>query len=293
MSETATIPITADDVNALPVGSPERAELAARLYRGEGNPAPDTAAAPAAGARPDNVPEKFWDAEKGALNTDALLESYKALESKQGGPKVDETPAPKDPAAPKLEIPEGATDSEAVDAVVTKAGLDPIKLGEKIARQGKLDDADYVAIEALGVPRALIDAHVNVTAKLAEMTQASNVQTAYEMVGGQDKATAIMEWAAKALPEADINSFNAKLAGTEWKDAITVLEARYLKANPPSGEPNLTPGGSGGGSTVAGYKSTAERSADMNDPRYRTDPAFRANVTARMRVSRYEHDASR
>lgn len=30
--------------------------------------------------RPDNVPEKFWDAEKGAVNVDAVLKSYGELE---------------------------------------------------------------------------------------------------------------------------------------------------------------------------------------------------------------------
>ena len=33
------------------------------------------AAAPAKAVRPDNVPEKFWDAEKGVVKTDALLEN--------------------------------------------------------------------------------------------------------------------------------------------------------------------------------------------------------------------------
>jgi hypothetical protein len=40
--------------------------------------------AEAAGARPDGVPEKFWDAEAGALRTDALLKSYRELERKLG-----------------------------------------------------------------------------------------------------------------------------------------------------------------------------------------------------------------
>lgn len=35
-------------------------------------------------ARPDGVPEKFWDPESGALRTDALLKSYLELERKLG-----------------------------------------------------------------------------------------------------------------------------------------------------------------------------------------------------------------
>jgi hypothetical protein len=42
----------------------------------------DTALSPAAapGARPSEVPEKFWDAERGELRVDALLKSYRELE---------------------------------------------------------------------------------------------------------------------------------------------------------------------------------------------------------------------
>lgn len=35
--------------------------------------------------KPEGVPEKFWDAEKGEMRIDALLESYKALERKMSG----------------------------------------------------------------------------------------------------------------------------------------------------------------------------------------------------------------
>jgi hypothetical protein len=37
---------------------------------------------PARAERPEEVPEKFWDAERGALRVDALLKSYRELEKK-------------------------------------------------------------------------------------------------------------------------------------------------------------------------------------------------------------------
>jgi hypothetical protein len=40
---------------------------------------PGTTAKP---ERPEDVPEKFWDAEQGALRVDALLKSYRELEKK-------------------------------------------------------------------------------------------------------------------------------------------------------------------------------------------------------------------
>ena len=34
----------------------------------------------AVGARPDNVPEKFWNAETGSINADAAVKSYTELQ---------------------------------------------------------------------------------------------------------------------------------------------------------------------------------------------------------------------
>ena len=56
---------------------------------------PDVAPEPASQAVPDGVPEKFWDAEAGALRTEALLKSYLELErrlSQRAGPPAEDAP---------------------------------------------------------------------------------------------------------------------------------------------------------------------------------------------------------
>ena len=50
-----------------------------------GVPEPQPSAAP---QRPDDVPEKFWDAAAGSQRTDALLKSYRELERKLGAAAV-------------------------------------------------------------------------------------------------------------------------------------------------------------------------------------------------------------
>ncbi|MDQ1080424.1 capsid assembly protein [Pseudoroseomonas cervicalis] len=53
------------------------------------DPAPDNA------ARPEDIPEKFWDAEKQALRVDALLKSYRELEkrlSQRFAPPAEDAP---------------------------------------------------------------------------------------------------------------------------------------------------------------------------------------------------------
>jgi hypothetical protein len=52
--------------------------------------------APRPGARPADVPEKFWDAETGTLRAEALLKSYRELErrlSQRAAPPGSDAPA--------------------------------------------------------------------------------------------------------------------------------------------------------------------------------------------------------
>jgi hypothetical protein len=62
-----------------------------------------------AAARPDGVPEKFWDPEAGQLRTEALLKSYLELERRLGAdPSAASEPALADeevPAPPESEAP--------------------------------------------------------------------------------------------------------------------------------------------------------------------------------------------
>lgn len=62
---------------------------------------------PAAPERPPDVPEKFWDADVGAIRVDALLRSYVELERKLGR---------------TLPQPEGPDDSDARDRLLTVLG---------------------------------------------------------------------------------------------------------------------------------------------------------------------------
>jgi hypothetical protein len=81
---------------------------------------------------PEGVPAKFWDAEKGAVNVDALLKSYGELEKAQS--------APADP-----------TDHSAAQEAVKNAGLDWDTIVGK-ATVGGLEDSDFTALEQVGIP---------------------------------------------------------------------------------------------------------------------------------------------
>lgn len=66
--------------------------LTASLDGDRAAPVPAVSEQPRPGNRPDGLPEKFWDAEKGEIRLDALVKSYIELEKKLGS--VGSRPVP-------------------------------------------------------------------------------------------------------------------------------------------------------------------------------------------------------
>lgn len=236
-------------------------------------PAGEKASAP---VKPDNVPDKFWDAEKGEVRVEALLQSYSHLE-KNGA----------QPAPAEVQIGEAEGAEAAATETAKGAGLDYAALTEKVIANGSLDDTDYQAFEKAGVPRQMVDEYVEM--KKGETERARVATTEY--IGGEEATAQLLEWAAKSLDEGEKAVFNAQLKGPGWKAAVDTLKTRMAAASPKADEPKLvTNGGSPAGSS-AGYPSRNDFNAAMRDPRYHeaspTGEAYRQEVMAKRRASNW------
>lgn len=215
--------------------------------------------------RPADVPEKFWDPDKGSLRTDELLKSYRELEaakSKPAEPAADPTKTGEDPAA------------KAVEA----AKLDMGKLSQEFAESGKLSDDSYKALEAQGFGRDVVDTYIAGQQALA----AQQAQQGYELAGGKDNYQAMATWAQAALTPADIQAFDAAVTSgspAQMKQAIVALKAQYEAAK--GTDPKLVSGSPAAGPNGA-FASRAEVTQAMRDPRYKADPAYRAEVERRI-----------
>lgn len=226
----------------------------------EGTP---PAVAPAAAQRPDNVPEKFWDAATGQVNTEALLKSYTELE--KGKPPEVQPPAT---------TPDPATDA------VKAAKLDMTVLSQEFAEKGTLSDDSYKALEAAGFPKTTVDQYIAGQAALAEKRDAQ----ALALAGGQEQFTAMASWATTGLPAAEIEQFNQVLQSgndVQVKQAVLALKAQYEASV--GKDPTLIKGNAAASSTgEQPFQSRAEVTAAMRDPRYKADPAYRALVERRI-----------
>ncbi|MFN3914742.1 MAG: capsid assembly protein [Aquabacterium sp.] len=213
-------------------------------------------------ARPDNVPEQFWDAEKGQINQEALLKAYQEATAGKQGQEGKEQPQDAQQAA---------------EQAVQSAGLNMADLQAEFDSTGALSEKSYEALAKVGIPKELVDAHIAGMEALAVQI----VNEAYSVAGGEDAFKSMVQWAATNAPADSIDAFNKAMAGSpaERKQAIVAMRAQYEAAV--GKNPTLTSGASGS-SDARPFASRAEVTAAMSDPRYQKDPAYRAEVMRRL-----------
>lgn len=221
-------------------------------------------------ARPDYIPEKFWDAEKGEVRLEAMAKSYGELEK-----SFTKKPEPKDGADPKEEVapaddtqaddgnqeaPDGANDpatdpddtsneepsddqeqqpanpelSSAIDAARTL-----------YAETGALTDESFEALAKAGIPRELVERYLD-GVKASEAAVAAAI---YQMAGGEETYAGAVEWARDAWDDKRIAAFDKAIEDPALREtAVKGLVAAYREAVPAAetGEGQLTlPGGAG------------------------------------------------
>lgn len=255
--------------NAAPVPSPEGHEAAmVAAYNDAQSKAKASAQAEApaptdsGNERPSWLPEKFSSPED-------MAQAYRQLEA-----RLSQAPKGGNQQQPQTTQEEAKNQVEAV-------GLDYSAMEQEWASNGQLSGDSYAKLEAAGIPRDMVDAYIAGQEALAAGIQ----QEVFGVVGGQDKYQEMVQWASKNLTPAQIEAYDRAVSSND-KDAIILavegLKSRYASAG--GMEPNLLNGGTATDSGEV-FRSTAELTQAMRDPRYAKDPAYRADVMERLKRS--------
>lgn len=224
-------------------------------------------------------------------SVEELEKGYKELESKLGvqSKPADpvQSPAPTE-AKPPVDTDKGtegdtlAIQKEAEETLAAK-GLDFAEFSKSYMENGgKLTDADFTKLEAAGIPKNIAEAYIAGQQALAE----KSVAAGKALVGGDQVFDSMRTWAATNLTDADLEAYNESVSkgGAHADNALLALKARWQSATGGI-EPSLVGGSQASG--VTGYASLREMAKDQSDPRYASDPAFRRQVEARARVSKF------
>ena len=220
--------------------------------------------------RPEHIPEKFWDAEKGEVRVEEMAKSYAELEKAKSAPAKNE----------EGKQGEAAGDDEIAKTIIAHRE----KITAKLVAGEALTDDDYKPFAKVGFSHEDVDTYV---AGLQAIGAAARVEM-HKEVGGEEQYKSMIEWAKVNLSKEEIAAYNRDVVDsndrTVNRNAVLGLHARYLLANGRDSR-DVTLRGGGHGS-VTGYGSGAEMRKDMATEQYKKDPAFRAQVARRVQASR-------
>jgi hypothetical protein len=227
--------------------------------------------------RPEGVPEKFWDAEKGTVNTEALIKSYTELErartqqpQEQSAPGAEEnTPAPvaENGKITKPAEPEAPAASPLTDVIAAAQ--------QEYASAKEVSEDTVKKLEEAGIPREIFQLYL----KGVEATEKATVAVVHQIVGGEDAYNEMARWAANNLSDAELDAFNTALDNEALREnAVRGLYSRFSEARPNEGK-LVAPNGNSNADAGDVYTSRDQLIADQRDERYtRGDAAFHQYV---------------
>ena len=119
------------------------------------------------------------------------------------------------------------------------------------------------------------------SAPVADLTDAEANQIK-NSVGGEKEYSNIVTWAGQNLSKPEVEAFDTLINTgniAQIKLAVAGMKAQYQNAN---GYEGRMLQGKAAKTSDGGFRSQAELVAAMGDPRYDTDPAYRAEVIAKL-----------
>ena len=117
-----------------------------------------------------------------------------------------------------------------------------------------------------------------------EVITAEDVETLQGIVGGEQQYAQMMGWAQESLSEQEISMYDAVMEKGDplaCYFAVNALAFRFQEAQGYDGQ--MITGKAP--SNQQGFRSQAELVRAMSDPRYDNDPAYRADVAAKLEMS--------
>jgi len=208
---------------------------------------------------------KFKDAED-------LEQAYLELQKKLGSPEERE-------AEPEPEVDEDPQDQVDIDFLDRLWEESQTEFSdETLAKLEKMDPAEIAQMYLNFRERTEQEPAINQLSS-EDVTQLQNV------VGGPDAYAQMMTWAQDALSDQEIAMYDQVMDNGDPAScffAIQALAGRYRDLAGYDGQ-MLT--GKAPTSQVQGFRSQAELVRAMSDPRYDNDPAYRADVAAKLEVS--------
>ena len=149
-------------------------------------------------------------------------------------------------------------------------------LAEDYFKEGSVNEAHLRTLEKVGISSTMVDTYLNGLKLQADQLKSK----VFDAVGGEGEYKSLISWGQKNLSEEQRTAYEHTL-GTGDLNLIMLaakgLHAEYRKSQ----EPKLM-GGKPSMQDMGVFRSKAEMTAAMRDPRYEKDPAYRQDVSNKL-----------
>jgi hypothetical protein len=218
---------------------------------------------------------KYRDAEE-------LERAYIELQKKLGSRDQDEDEEEEGEAEPDDE-----NDEEVEEDEQEELGYELLEILSQEAETGEFSEETLAALDELS-PREVADMFLDYQANAEPQGQEiseTDIRQLQDMVGGEDNYSQMTDWAAQNLSQEEVQAFDQVIDRGDPMAvyfAVQALQFRYLNAEGFEGDlltgKDPVPSGQG-------FRSQAELIRAMDDPRYDSDPAYRADVIDKLERS--------
>ena len=167
-----------------------------------------------------------------------------------------------------------------------ESNIDYNSMNERWQKTGKLEDADYEALNNAGFNREMVESYLDGVQYRQTSDNQLSVQQANDLMneyGGKENYEKMVYWAADNMTKEEAAAFDKAVKSPDIsfvRLAVDGLQARYLAAT--DQEPRLIGGRSSRGSSNDVFESNAQLVEAMNDPRYSRDSAYRKKVADKL-----------
>lgn len=147
---------------------------------------------------------------------------------------------------------------------------------------GQLSDETFLGLEKAGIPREFVEAYI----KGQEAVSVASAAEIQNSIGGVDNYNAMSEWAGENLTDGDLQAYNDIVERGSVEQARVAVKGMYAQFLGAGGAaPTLSQGATSGVAGAKAFGSAVQMVEAMQDPRYKSDPAYRTQVEKRIAVS--------
>jgi len=224
-----------------------------------------------------------------------MVNSYKELEGKLGA--IDQTTEETTEETKEEAKAEKSNDDfnaaevygDGLASVLEEVGIDPQVISNTFTETGKITEDDYQKLGEAGFSKQVIDTYLDGlkgTANSAEDIKDAQLDDILSVTGGEEGYSKLRDWTQANVPDETLKAFD-KILDTQdptmIKVAVQGFAAQMREAE--GYEPQLINGRTPVGNTNS-FKTQAELTKAMSDPRYGKDQDYTLSVYKRLEDSK-------